>query len=292
MSSEIVDQSELRAGTASITKGQGNRLTYTSTFNYLVVTDSPEVSREEVLLQTPGLPIVGLIYGEINAICVRKSATRTTENALYWNVSCDFDTGREDQKQDPNNPGNPDPTTWIPVFKIDGFETRDRVITKDKSATPLPLTNSAKQPLTPRPTESVSLCSFSFTQFEDPSKDITVFLDRNDTVNSIEFAGRGARKLKLNVTGAELGYFGNFQAWNIAYKMTYDRSTWDLKALDVGSNYLDGGILKPYTDGVNSTIIIGNLTTGGARLTPSNADPEELTFRVFDELDFNTFIRR
>lgn len=293
MASEIVDQDELRSGTASITKGQGNRLTYTSTFNFLVVTDSRYVTREEVLLQTPGLPVVGLIYGAINAVCVRKSATRTTENALYWNVSCDFDTGREDQKQDPQNPGSADPTTWIPVFKIDGFETRDRVLTMDKSSTPKPLTNTAKQPLTPRPTESITLCSFSFTQFEDPSQDINVFLDRNDTVNSTTFAGRGARKLKLNVIGAELGFFGNFNAWNITYKMTYDKSTWDLKVLNIGSGYLDAaGKLQAYRDGINGPVIIGNLTTGGARLTPANADPEELTFKIYDELDFNTFIRK
>lgn len=291
MASEIVDQSELREGTATITKGQGNRLTYTSVFNYLVVTDSRYVSREEVLLNTPGLPVVGLNYGLINAICTSKTATRTEENALYWKVSCSFDTGREDQQNSPEQPDDPDPTTWIPLFTLDGFETEEVVLLKDKDDNPC--VNSAKQKFATPITGVRTLCSFSITQFEKPDQDINVFMDRNETVNEIAFKGRAIRTLRLQVTSAELGYFGQFRAWKVGYKFTYNPKTWDLEVLDIGSQYKNaaGTQLLTYYDSTNTTVILGPLNTDGTKFADITLPPLTKKFRIYNELKFASFIR-
>lgn len=294
MTTMIID--EMREGTAAIKKGKGTSLTFTSSWNFLVLADSPTTSREEVLLGTPGLPVVGLNYGLINAICTGISAKREPKNALYWHVTTEFDTGREDQRQNPSDPDNPDPTTWIPVFVIDSFETKQRILTVDKSPAsasgPKTCTNSANQPFGEPLTETVTLCSYTFTQFEDPMQDINTILDRNDTVNSLQFANRDARTLKLNVTSAELGYYGSFNAWRIGYKVTYDRDTWDVKMLDVGPNQLDaaGTGLVPCKDKENMFRVIGNLDGNGRQQSP-NLDPYVITFRTYTEIDFNTFIR-
>lgn len=280
---------EMREGSASIKKGNGTSLTFTSQFHFLVIADSPTTSREEILLGTPGLPIVGVVYGLIQATCTGISAKRNPKNVLYWDVTCDFDTGREDQKQNPSDPDNPDPTTWLPVFVIDSFETKQRVLTFDKSSVPVPCVNSAHQPFREPLTENLTLCAFTFTQFEDPSQDINAIMDRNESVNSITFTGRDARTLKLNVTGAELGYYVGVPAWRCTYKVTYDPDTWDVDMIDCGPNQLDGTGLIPCKD-KNGVRIIGNLNGSGVQQDQDD-DPFVIIFRTYKELDFNAFIR-
>lgn len=298
MASQIVG--ELREASASIKKGNGNQLVFVSTWKFLILTDSVNVSREEVLLGTPGLPVVGLIYGWINAMCIGNSCVRAPE-PNYWYVTCEFETGREDQKQDPSNPGsgtdfsgnplpNPDPRTWIPVFTIDSVKTREKILTEDKSTVPIACVNSAKQQFNPPVTETFTLCSFSGIQFEDPSQDLNDILDRNDCINATDWRNRDAHTLRLNVTGASLGYYGNVPAWRVAYKMTYDRDGWDLVLNDVGPNYLDAGDLKPYMDDTNTFRIVGNLEADGSKRS-MNLDPLQITLQTFTEIEFADLFR-
>jgi hypothetical protein len=279
---------EMRDGGGSVKNGgAGVFLTFSSVFNFLVLADDVNATREDIILNTPGLPFVGLSYGLIQAICTGIDAKRKPENPLYWNVTCSFDTGREYQKRSPNEPDSNDPTTWLPVFVIDSFETRDKVLKTDKSPTPKRCVNSAYTPFADPITESATLCSFSFTQFEDPSIDLNVILDRNETVNKLPFARRKARTLKLNVTKAELGYFVSVAAWRIEYRMTYDKDTWDEERLDVGP------VQRNQDSCWNNATkrqhrIVGNLNGSGVQVF---TDPAVLTFRTRDEIDFNTFVR-
>lgn len=288
MASELIG--ERREGTASIKKQGANKLSFTSQWKFLVGTDSVDVQREEVLFNTPGLPIVGLVYGLINATCTSKSASRVKEASLYWEVTCDFDTAAEDQKQDPANPSD-DPTTWIPVFVIDSFETKQRVLTLDKSPTPQTCTNSAKQQFSEPLIGSATLCSFSFTQFESSSLSLNTIMNRNDCVNSVAIAGFAERTLKINVTNAELGYYGNVSAWRITYRCTYDRDTWDEKRDDIGPNYKSGTALVPFQDLTNSFRVVGKLNGTGGKQTDQGAAPQVITFRTYTEIAFATFVR-
>ena len=293
MASEIVSSSELRDGSGGIKSGTGQKLIFTSKYKFLVATDSKDVSREEVLLGTPGLPIVGLVYGVTQQKCTSKSAERKKENALYWEVTCDFESGGEDQKQSPDNPDSPDPTTWVPVFVIDSFETKQKVIYTDFSSTPKVIKNYAGQLYSEPLTKTCTLCSFSFVQFESPSQDIDDIMARNDTGNSISFATRSARTCKLNVTAAELGYFGTFNAWKVSYRVTYDPDTWDVELLEVGSVFkdtADGNKIKEYLDETNSHRIIGKLDTNGNKLLPYTADPLTQKYVTYKQTPFS-FIR-
>lgn len=296
MASEIVG--EMRTGTASLRDSGNNGLSFESTAEFLVVASDKYVSKEEVLLLTPGLPIVGLMYGPLGATCTSKDAERHKDHASYWIVKCSFETGRERQKQNPNNP-SPDPKTWIPVFRIDSFIVKEKVVAEDKTPAsagnvnfgttgPYKCRNSARQPFEEPFTEKKLLCQFSFEQFEDPSQDINDIIDRNDSVNSATFAGRDARTLLINVTGAELGFYGGYGAWRVVYQVTYDPDTHDEFRLDVGTCYLDSGNQKPYMDALEQYRITGNLNGTGGK---STGDPAILKFRVKKELDFSTFIR-
>lgn len=297
MASEIVG--EIRTGSASLREDGSNGLSFSFDAEFIVVATDRFVSKEEILLLTPGLPIVGLMYGPLAATCTSKEADRHKDHASYWTVKCSFETGRERQRQNPNNP-SADPTTWIPIFKIDSFIVKEKVVAEDKTPAaagavnfgvngPYKCRNSARQPFEEPFVEKKLLCQFSFVQFEDPSQDINDIMDRNDSVNSIAFAGRDPRTLLINVIGAELGFFGGFGAWRNTYQVTYDPDTHDEFRLDVGTCFLDGTDQKPYMDAMNQYRITGNLNGTGGK---STGDPTVLKFRVKKELDFNTFIRR
>jgi hypothetical protein len=294
MPSEIVNSQERREGSGAIAISS-NKLVFRSTWNFLVLASSTSVGREEILLGTPGLPVVGLVYGFTQQRCTSKDAKRKKENPLYWDVTCQFESGTEEQKPpsggDPDFP-DPDPTTWIPVFVVDSFETKQVVIQEDFSDPPKKIVNFAKQPFQEPILTTKTLCSFSFTQFEDPAQDINDIMDRNDKLNDGEFAGRDARTLKLNVTSAGLGYYGGYAAWRVAYRCSYDPDTWDVELLEVGSQYVDtadGNKLKPYLDDIRSHRMVGKLDTNGNKLA-SNANPLTSKFVPYQQIDFS-FIR-
>jgi hypothetical protein len=277
---------EMRRGSATLrSEGEGG-LSYGFSATLLVFSTEKTTSREEVFAFTPGLPIVGLGYGPFNAVCTSIKAERQESNPHYWHIECEFET-RERQKQDPQNP-SPDPTTWLPIFRVDSFITKERVITTDKSTPPKKITNSADQTFDEPLTQTTTLAQFSFTQFEDASQSLLTIMQRNDTVNASGFAGFTARTLLLYVTGAELGTYGGFPAWRVSYQVTFDPDTHDVKLLDKGTSYKSGGNVLPYLDSTNSYRIVGNLDGSGGQA----ATPAVLTFKTKTELDFVTFIRQ
>lgn len=295
MANELVG-SELRKGSGFVRKGQGFSLVFGEAWSFRVKTDDKFTSRLSVLTETPGLPRVGLLYGPLGLVCDDLTGERDEVNPIYWNVDAKFQTGTEEQKQSQENPDSPDPTTWVPVFKIDSFVTKERVLVQDRTTpTAKKPVNSAGTPFDSPLTETRSLCQFSFVQFEDAGQKLKVFLDRNDTVNQASFDAIGqvfdARTLLLEVVEAELGSYAGFAAWRVKYKVTYDPDKHDELRLDVGPYYVDaadGNKLKRYMDDTNTFGIIGALngTTGAKATTPAT-----LTFRPKKEINFSSFIR-
>jgi hypothetical protein len=282
--------SELRKGSGYVRKGDGVQLTLGERWHFRVYTDNRYASRFEILMGTPGLPIVGLSYGILNLVCTDLTCDRDETNTSYWDVVASFDTGTEEQQQDPNNPNSQDPTTWIPVWKGEAPATKERTITQDRSSTPLKCVNSAGTPFDQPFSETVYLPQFSFTQFEDPGTTEQTISDRNDCVNSATFRSYGARTLLCTVTSNEIGYYGGFLARRVGYTIVYDRDTHDEKRLDVGPMYLAGGVQVPYMDSTNTYPIIGPLNKAGGKIDVGDGLPATLTFKLKREIPF-TFIR-
>lgn len=287
MANEIVG-TELRKGSGYCRKGEGFTLVFGETWNYLVKTDQVTSSRYSVLYDTPGLPKAGLLYGPLQLICDEVSGDRDEGHALYWRITANFKTGQEQQKQ--NSEQNPNPATWIPFFKIDSFLTKEKVLPKDRSATPKACVNSAGTPFDQPLVTTSSLCQFSFVQFDSPSLLMKDFLERNDTVNNASFdTGRevlAARTMLIEVQEAELGTYGGYQAWRAKYKVTYDPDTHDEKRADLGPFYLDaadGNKRKRYMDDTEHFGIVGALDGSGGKTTT----PAELNFRAKKEASFS-----
>lgn len=290
MANELVG-SELRKGSGFARKGQGFTLVFGETWNFRVKTDGVTSNRLDVLYNTPGLPYAGLLYGPLGLVCDEVNADRDEKHAMYWNVTARFQTGTEEQKQSEENPDSPDPTTWTPLFKVDSYTTKERVVTKDRSDPVKYARNSAGTPFDTPLTEKRTICQFSFTQFEDPSLKLKEIMDRNDCVNVASFSAVGqtfaARTLLIEVTGSELGSYAGFAAWRNSYRVTYDPDTHDELRANIGPYYkdaADSNKLKRYMDDTNTFGIIGYLdaTTGDKTTTPN-----DLTFRVKEEISFS-----
>jgi hypothetical protein len=174
LANEIVG-TELRKGSGYCRKGEGFTLVFGETWNYLVKTDQVTSSRYDVLYNTSNLPRTGLLYGPLQLICDEVTCERNEGHTLYWNVTANFKTGQEQQKL--NSEQNPNPATWIPFFKIDSFLTKEKVLPKDRSATPRACVNSAGTPFDQPLVTTSSLCQFSFVQFESPSLLMKDFLE-------------------------------------------------------------------------------------------------------------------
>ena len=284
MANELIG-AELRKGSGFCRKGEGFTLVFGETWNYRVKTDQVTSSRFDVLYDTPGLPRAGLLYGPLQLICDDVTCEREEKHAQYWNVTANFKTGSEQQRQ--NEQQDPNPATWIPFFKIDSFTTKEKVLAKDRtSPTPKAGVNSAGTPFDQPLTTTTSLCQFSFVQFDSPSLTLKDFLDRNDTVNSSSFnTGRevlAARTMLVEVQEAELGSYAGYQAWRAKYRVTYDPDTHDDKRADIGPFWLDAADAnkrKRYMDDTNAFGIVGALNGSGAKTTT----PAELSFRVKKE---------
>ena len=287
MANEIVG-TELRKGSGYCRKGEGFTLVFGETWNYLVKTDQVTSSRYDVLYNTSNLPRTGLLYGPLQLICDEVTGDRDEGHALYWRVTANFKTGQEQQKL--NQEQNPNPATWIPFFKIDSFLTKEKVLPKDRSATPKACVNSAGTPFDQPLVTTSSLCQFSFVQFDSPSLSMKDFLERNDTVNNASFdTGRevlAARTMLVEVQEAELGTYAGYQAWRAKYKVTYDPDTHDEKRADLGPFYLDatdGNKRKRYMDDTGQFGIVGALDGSGGKTTT----PAELNFRAKKEASFS-----
>jgi hypothetical protein len=283
--------SELRKGSGFARKGQGFQLIFGETWSFRVKTDQVTGDRLSILYDTPGLPYAGLLYGPLGLICDEVSCEREEKHALYWNVTARFQTGTEEQKQSQQSPGSPDPLTWIPVFKVDSFTTKERVITQDRSTPAKYAKNSAGTPFDVPLVEKRTLCQFSFVQFEDPSLKLKAIMDRNDCVNTAALSAAGqtfaARTLLVDVCEAELGSYAGFQAWRVKYRMTYDPDTHDEKRANIGPYFKDagdGGKLKRYMDDTKMFGIIGYLDPATGDKTTSEND---LVFQVKKPISFS-----
>lgn len=279
----IIGNSEGRQGSVSIVRNNG-RNTVRNKFHYDVLADSADQSRD-VIVQTAGLPTVGLTIHPIYGFCIGLNAVRDVNRVDLWHLEFEYSTEAEEGGQQVG-----DPTVWVPVAEIQ-FEVFDEVVRKDKSGTPKLFVNSAHSPFEVGLTIPKTITRRDFFQFEPASTTLSTLEDRNNKVNSGTYLGRAAKTLLLQIRSAKYGFYYGQQCWLVDYSMKYNPDTWTLKMLDVGYSYLSGGNRKPYYDDDGQTIILGALNGSGAKVATQSTDPSELSFERYETLDFSTFLR-
>ena len=302
---------ERRNGSGSIRRN-GEFIEIAESYTYVVRSTTKNEDRLTVLT-TAGLPIVGITTLSSGAVCVGKDCERQEANPLYWEVTAEFSSARNDQQQNPDNPSL-DPTTWIPIWRAD-IETEDILRITDASG--FPYVNSAYQRFDEARMEALPIAVTKFTQYEPANMEnrgleLRTIMERNMKVNKKTFRTFGPKKLLLIVTAAEYGSYGGYPAWKVDYvckykrgipantffvrqgtggwaKLADDTSGWRELRLDVGYYRVDAGKRYATTD-ENGNRIIGGLNGAGVFIDPDEF-PAILAFDQYGDIEFSTFIR-
>lgn len=285
---------EKRTGSSAVRMDDGIGIVFSDTYEFLVEASSKETRRSQILLDTPGLPIVGFTLTENGGICKSKSASRNEDHPLYWEVKCEFSSEIDNQQQDPNSGDPSDPTTWIPLASI-GIESHSEEATVDAEGNAI--VNSARMPFDYSVNLSENITTMRFWQYEDDNQSFfrTNVFKRDGVCNANDFQGFPSYTLLLNVESATFGYYYGKRCWKVEYVIKYKRSNWNVKLLDIGPMHkknpgVDDTLVPFRTDG-DGIRYIGKLESNGGK-RPDNLDPRVIERLVFyGTANFQGFLR-
>jgi len=272
-----------RVGDISLTSASGIPRVE-ETYVFLVEAEDKTTSQISVIT-TPGLPIVNVTVSSFGfTVCRSKSAKRLPENARLWEVTCQFSSEVEENQnnQDPTS----NPVEWVPIYETK-FERVQSVVTRDFAGTAI--ANSAGQPFPNGLTITRKLPLWEFFQFEPSSVTDETVIERSEVVNDATFKGRPAKTLLCTVLSSSIGFYYGTRLRFTRYSLTFDPLKWTNKRLDVGTVFLDSGVLKPYLDD-EGNVIEGGLNNSGAKVA-AGSPPAIREFDVYNAVNFSTFLR-
>jgi hypothetical protein len=272
-----------RVGDISLTSANGIPRVE-ETYVFLVEADNKNTSQLSVIT-TPGLPIVNVTVSSFGfTVCRSKAAKRLDGNARLWEVTCVFSSEVEENQnqQDPTT----NPVEWVPLYETK-FERVQTVVTRDFAGTAI--ANSAGQPFPNGLTITRKLPMWEFFQFEAASVTDETVIGRSEVVNNATFKGRAAKTLLCTVLSSSIGFYYGTRLRFTRYSLTYDPLKWTNKRLDVGTVFLDTGVLKPYLDD-EGNVIEGGLNGSGAKVSVGSP-PSILEFDIYNAVTFSGFLR-
>jgi hypothetical protein len=281
---------EQGAGKSSI-RSTGGVAVLEEEFHFLVLADSVNESRLNVL-NTTGLPIVNVSVSASGfCICRTLDATRREDQKLYWDVTASFSSEVSEGQSSAASSGtsvSSNPIEWVPIYETK-FERQQEIVTKDLAGTAI--ANSAGQPFETGVVRSRFLPIWELYQFEPDTDTDEEVIDRNETVNNGPFKGKATKTLLCTVLSSVVGFYYGSRKRLTRYALRYNKDTWKYKRLDVGTAYLEGGVLKPYYDSeITKNVILGGLNGSGAKVSVGTA-PSVLEFDIYPEVSFSSFLR-
>lgn len=277
-------------GSINTRVGKNGILLREQTHYFTVLADSRWQSRADIVFNTPGLPQYGTVY--TGGLTVKSiNADRADEHDLRWKVTITGSTEvEEDQQTRNNNSGNTssDPTTWIPIASVK-FEPYEEVLKIDVDGKKW--VNSAKKPFETGFIRPRKIAAVQFSQFEPIATTLDAIMDRCNTTNSIDYKGKTAKKLLLDVENATVGTYSGIRCWRVDYTMRYKKDDWRIKQLDVGWGHYVSGTYTPFLDS-DGNQYLGSLNGSGAKVANEvTDDPATIYFEQFERLDFNLFLK-
>lgn len=280
--------------------GRGGRLqrttdgyVFTEQRIYVVIADIKDASPLSIV-STAGLPIVGLTPTSSGAICRSLDPKQDQKQPRVWNVTADFSTEPLNQKTDPGGTPNPDPTTWIPIYR-GAIETYQEVMYADRNGKRY--VNSANDKFPEPLVKQRPIIVYEFTQYEAATLTDKQIGDRNDNTNSVTFKGFEPWTLKLNIKQFERGFYFGYEAVKIDYRVAYKRGLqdnagnwtgWKDIPLDMGYSYFD---VDKATTGKKFTSLHPVALNANGTKKADNADPEWIVFEGLTPVSFSTFLR-
>lgn len=251
-----------------------------------------------------GLPKYGFAYVTStsvhdSALCYSISSEQITHKD--WQVTCEYSTdpskfGLGDEKDKPS------PEFEAPTYEWGGYQIREvvtgqstfieyqdpsQVIMKDSTG----ILNSAYEPYNPPAEMDRFIPTLTFERNE-PYFNHRNMLFYVNSVNNRVWNGWKPRTVKLAMVSGKLVLKLKdrkvVKYWKVRYELHFNKYTWDLFLLDIGSYYFEGGrdatllSKKPFM--VKGVPTLGLLTSDGDKSTSISRYNR---YRVLDELNFN-----
>ncbi len=250
------------------------------------VTDDPALA-----LNAIGIPTIYQTYNteshtDLFAVCSERTATPQSDNPKIWEIECRYTTieinidltGQADALFDP------------PDIEF-GFESKSRAIYGypdpqqayiggGRPTAASGIVNSAGEPFDPPVEVEVSYPVLTITRNE-PIFLPSLAVRFQDAVNADFFWGVNPRCAKIKGISATKQYQNNLYYWKVTYKIVFNRETWDLQILDIGTYYIDASDSnkkKDFLTDPGKTPRIGNLTAVG------DDGGDTIHFIYFDEV--------
>lgn len=225
-----------------IAGGRGGKLTlnekgpvYTESVELIVISNIKNESIANVL-STAGLPRVNFTATTFGALCRDLTPKQDAKSPYVWRVNAEFTTEPLDYDTDGDDPDNPNPTSWVPIYKGVG-ESFEEVVYEDFSTTPKKYVNSAKKKFPEPLIVKRPVVVYTFRQFVVSTFTDMQIGDWNDTINLSVFKGFPADTLHLTVQDFERGTFYGMYCTLVNFRVAYKKDKWLNKPLDMGYEY-------------------------------------------------------
>lgn len=276
----------VKAGTGGKLSSTAKGYVYTQSLEYVVISDVKDETIFNVL-NTSGLPRIGFTSTAFaDAVCRDLSPKQDPKQPYLWRVTADFTTEPLNQDTTGDDPDNPDPTAWVPLYK-GTIETFPEVMFEDFSTSPKKYVNSAGKKFPEPLVRNRPIIVYSFQQYIASTVTDAQIGEYNDTINLTTFKGFGADTLKCTIADFERGYFYGVSCTLLSVKVAYKRDKWLDRPLDMGYEY------RP-TAGAEAVASAGgklvSLATDGT-LRSDTLAPLALEFVPHKRVEFSTFLR-
>lgn len=206
-----------------------------------------------------------------------KVAVREPQNPMLWYVTVTYSTAKD--QQDRSNPPDVRPTEVS--FSL---QRQTKVVHKDQNNNAI--ASSAGERFNPLPEIDDSRLVMTISK-NQASFNTAVAMDCQDSVNSDQFQGFEAGKVKLAGISAKSVFEGSIFYWRVDFEFHISRDGWDLEILDEGTYFLSGGQRKRFKD------LEGHFTTGLLDGSGGQSNPntfQTLVFEVYKRRSFNVLV--
>jgi hypothetical protein len=185
------------------------------------------------------------------------------------------------------DPVSENPLLMPPQILI-GASHDSEVVTKTTTVPPAPITNSAKQPPSPKPTRDLHRQSITYTR-NVLTHDRVTARNRFDSVNSETIWGFPPRALKLSYITAQRAYSNRFAYWVETWYFESKLPNWDLRPLDIGTRQLDDEGRQ--VELIRRGVPVGEfLLDGAGKPLADGAEPKfRGPYQIYQVIDFATF---
>ena len=252
-----------------------------------IVTVSTEQDGGVTVLAAPGLPKLGDIYQtttemDAGAVCVERRPKQI--GPKQWEVEILYDSAQE--KKDEQDKEKDKPENWYIEVGVshNGYQ-KPVDEQKGTSQEGSGVLNSAGDPFDPPPTYDASYPVLTY-ELACSIFPIELCLTYMNSVNADIFFGgqpRTWRILDFSTPGVQEKQFNGrtIVYYPVTIKMEYRAETHDLNVLDIGPNYLSGGVKQAFLSKEGQPYL-GLLDGAGAKSTTAHF----LNFRPYKEQPF------